>query len=358
VDAQIEFVKDASGAVTALVLHQGGRDQKAPRISDKAVQARSQVNKGVQAFKSALYPAAVEYFKTAVELDPNFITARLYLATAYMQQYIPGADSPDNQQMAKAAYHQFQEVLTRDPKNELAVASIASLLFNEKKLDEANEWYLRLIALNPKNKEAYYTLGVIAWTKAWVVDGEARAKLGMKPEDPGPLKDKKVRAEVAAKNGPIVDEGFKDLDQALQIDPEYDDAMAYENLLYRQRADLEDSPEAYRADIEAADNFFARTLETRKVKAERKCVEEATARSPSVATQAVDIRITNQRSNASKIYWLNQQGERVFYMTLDSGAFYTQPTYSEHPWVATDKDGHCTMFFVATTAPHQEVTIR
>ena len=58
-----------------------------------------------------------------------------------------------------------------------------------------------------------------------------------------------MRAEVAAKNGPIVNEGFKDLDQALQIDPEYDDAMAYENLLYRQKADLEDSPEAYRADI-------------------------------------------------------------------------------------------------------------
>ena len=36
VDAQIEFVKDASGAVTHLVLHQGGRDQKAPRISEKA----------------------------------------------------------------------------------------------------------------------------------------------------------------------------------------------------------------------------------------------------------------------------------------------------------------------------------
>jgi hypothetical protein len=35
VDAQIEFVKDSSGAVTHLVLHQGGRDQKAPRISTK-----------------------------------------------------------------------------------------------------------------------------------------------------------------------------------------------------------------------------------------------------------------------------------------------------------------------------------
>jgi gamma-glutamyltranspeptidase len=386
VDAQIEFVKDASGAVTALVLHQGGRDQKAPRISDKAEasgplpnspqtearsQARVQLNKGVQAFKSALYPAAVECFKTAVELDPTLDTAQLYLAFAYMQQYIPGAESPENMQMATAAYDQFQKVLAQDPKNELAVASIASLLFNEKKLDDANEWNLKLISLNPKSKEAYYTLGVIAWTKAFVSDGEARAKLGMKPEDPGPLKDKKVRTEVAAKNGPIVDAGIKYLDRSLQIDPEYDDAMAYENLLYRQKADLEDSPEAYRADIEAADNFFARTLETRKVKAERNaqpntqvgassptCVEEATARSPNVATQTVDIRITNQRSNASKIYWLNQQGQRVFYMTLDSGAFYTQPTYSEHPWVATDNDGHCTMFFVATTAPHQEVTIR
>ncbi len=34
VDAQIEFAKDEKGAITNLVLHQGGRDQKALRISD------------------------------------------------------------------------------------------------------------------------------------------------------------------------------------------------------------------------------------------------------------------------------------------------------------------------------------
>jgi len=206
--------------------------------SCEKLKARDQLNKGVQAFKNAQYPVAVEHFKTAVELDPEFATARLYLATAYMQQYIPGADSPENMQMATASFDQFQKVLDKDPKNELAVASIASLLFNEKKLDEANQWYLKLVSLNPKNKEAYYTLGVIAWTKALVANGEARAKLGMKPDDPGPLKDKKKREEVASKNAPIIDEGIKDLDKALQIDPEYDDAMAYENLLYRQKADL------------------------------------------------------------------------------------------------------------------------
>jgi len=65
------------------------------------VEIRDQLNQGVQAFKSAQYPEAVEHFKTAVELDPNFPTARLYLATAYMQQYIPGSISPENDQMAR-----------------------------------------------------------------------------------------------------------------------------------------------------------------------------------------------------------------------------------------------------------------
>ena len=234
------------------------------------LRARDQLNKGVQAFKNAQYPQAVERFKTAVELDPTFATARLYLATAYMQQYIPGADSPDNMQMANAAQEQFQKVLDQDPKNELAVASIASLYFNEKKLDEAQKWNEKLVQLNPKDKEAYYTLGVIAWTKTFQPRMEVRAKLGMKPEDPGPIKDKKAREELAAKNGPIVEEGIKDLDKALQLDPEYDDAMAYENLLYREKADIEDSVEAYKADTAKADEWVQKSLDTRKIKAERK----------------------------------------------------------------------------------------
>jgi len=238
--------------------------------SCEKLKARDQLNKGVQAFKSAQYPQAVERFKTAVEYDPGFATARLYLATAYMQQYIPGADSPENNQMAAAAYDQFQKVLAQDPKNELAVASIASLLFNEKKLDEANEWNLKLVGLNPKNKEAFYTLGVIAWTKAFQPRMEARAKIGMKPEDPGPVKDKKVRAELAVKNGPIIEEGIKDLDKALQLDPEYDDAMAYENLLYREKADLEETQQAYNDDTKTADDFVQNSLATRKIKTERK----------------------------------------------------------------------------------------
>jgi hypothetical protein len=69
---------------------------------------------------------------------------------------------------------------------------------------------------------------------------------------------------------PVLNEGIKNLDRALEIDKEYDDAMAYENLLIRERADLLDTPEEYKKDIEIADNWVQKALQTKKIKAERK----------------------------------------------------------------------------------------
>lgn len=246
-------------ACSAIVLLAGG-------AGCQKLRARDHLNKGVQAYKNARYPEAIEHFKQAIALDPSFPTARLYLATAYMVQYIPGAESPENLQFAKNAHDEFLKVLEQDPKNEVAIASIASLYFNQKKFDEASQWYKKLIEVSPNNKEAYYTLGVIAWTKAFQENAEARAKLGMRPEDPGPLKDKKVREQLRQKNLEMIEEGMRNLDKALQIDPQYDDAMAYMNLLYRQRADLQETAEAYKKDVDTADNWVQKTLETKKLK--------------------------------------------------------------------------------------------
>jgi tetratricopeptide (TPR) repeat protein len=238
--------------------------------SCEKLKARDELNKGVQAFKNAQYPVAVEHFKTAVSLDPAFPTARLYLAMAYMQQYIPGAESPENTQMSTAAYDQFMKVLEQDPKNEVAIASVASLFLNQKKWDEAQQWYEKLVAINPKSADSYYSIGFIAWSKFYPAYGTARANLGMKPEDPGPIKDKKVKAELKEKYTAVVENGLKALDKALEINPEYDDAMAYENLLIRERADLMDTAEEYKKQIEIADNWVQKALATKKMKAEKK----------------------------------------------------------------------------------------
>jgi len=239
------------------------------------LKSRSQVNEGVQAFKGAQYPQAVEHFKNAVDLDPTFLSARQYLAVAYYQQYIPGADSPENNQMAQAAYDQFQKVLEQDPKNQLALVSIASLFLNERKWDDAKEWFEKAIAVNPNNADAYYSLGFIAWSKWFPQFGIALASVGMRQEDPGPIKDKKVKEALKEKWEPVIADGLKDLDKTLEINPEYDDAMSYENLLIRERAYLADTKEEYEQQVKVADAWLDKAMTTKKSKEEKKAKQSS-----------------------------------------------------------------------------------
>lgn len=244
------------------------------------LKARDHLNKGVQAFKSSKFNQAVDHFKEAVQLDPEFVTARVYLGMAYFMQYIPGAESPENLQNAQAAKDEFQKVLEREPKNTVALSTLASLHYQQaqgnqpieqkmKRLEEAKVWYERLAAADPQNKEAYYSLGVIAWAKWYPALMGARAKLGMKPEDPGPIKDPKLKEELKAQWSPTIDGGIDNLKKALDIDKEYDDAMAYMNLLVREKADLADTPEQYKAGIDEADKWVQQSLDTKRIKAER-----------------------------------------------------------------------------------------
>jgi tetratricopeptide (TPR) repeat protein len=243
------------------------------------LKSRDDINKGIASFRNAKYGDAVERFKEAAALDPTNENARLYLATAYMSQWIPGADSPENLRFASMAQQEFNTVLEKDPNNTTALASLASIAYNQAaplpadqksaKLDEAGKWYKKLIEADPKNKEAYYSLGVIAWAKWYPALMTARAGLHMKPEDPGPIKDKKVKDELKEKYAAMVDDGIANLQKALDIDKEYDDAMAYMNLLIRERADLVDTPDEYKKQIDVADSWVQRNLDTKKLKAAR-----------------------------------------------------------------------------------------
>jgi tetratricopeptide (TPR) repeat protein len=233
------------------------------------LKARDSLNKGVGAFKNAKYPEAVEYFQRAVDMDPTFPQARLYLATAYFSQYIPGAESPENLEFARKAQDEYQKVLDADPKDELALSSIASLYYHQKKFDEAETWFKKVIAANPKNKEAYYTLGVITWARTFPKHMQARTEAGMKPEEAAPIKDAKVRAKLVETDMPIIDAGIKSLQSALEVDPEYDDAMAYLNLLLRRKADLADDAAGFKKYSDEADTWIAKNLETKKIKQAR-----------------------------------------------------------------------------------------
>jgi len=234
------------------------------------LKARDHLNKGVQAYKNAKYEQAIEHFQQAVSLDPTLINARLYLATAFAQQYIPGADTPDNNRMGEQAIDQYKQVLQTDPKNVNSIKGIAYLYLQMKKFELAKEFYKKASEADPNDPEPYYSVAVIDWTQTYQPRQEERAKLGMKSDDSLAAKDKKVCATVKEKNTANVQEGIDNLNKALQLRPDYDDAMAYLNLMYRERADIQcDDPAARAADLKSAEEWVDKTMATKKAKAEK-----------------------------------------------------------------------------------------
>ena len=244
------------------------------------LKARDLLNKGVAAYKNGQYDTAIEDFKQAKELDPGLMNARLYLATAYASQYIPGAPSEQNVRLGTQAVNEFKEVLQIDPNNLSAIDGIGSILFqmagtpyDPKKFEESKSYHQKHIELKPSDPEPYYWIGVIDWTLAFRANGELRAAynrehVNKQVRDTDPLPPA-LRNEYTGKFGPLVEEGIADLQKAIQIRPDYDDAMAYLNLLYRRKADMVESADERAALLKQADDLVDKVKEIKQKRAEQ-----------------------------------------------------------------------------------------
>ncbi len=234
------------------------------------LKARDQLNKGVNAYRNAQFQSAIEHFKTAVSLDPSLVNARLYLAEAYLNQYIPGGDSPDNVKIAQNAIDAFQDVLQLDSKNSTALASIAQVYYEMKDFDKAKDYQRKRLEIEPNNPEPYYWIGVIDWAIVYPRRMGLRRDLNLvtpkdplKPETLPPLPEKE-RAKLQQSSGQVVDEGIDALKKDIDLKPNDADAYAYLNLLYREKADLEPEESARLQDVKTANGFVQKSLNIRK----------------------------------------------------------------------------------------------
>jgi tetratricopeptide (TPR) repeat protein len=243
------------------------------------LKARDLLNKGVANFKNGQYDAAVEDFKEAKDLDPSLLNARLYLATAYASQYIPGAPSDENVKRGTAAIDEFKGVLEKDANNLSAIDGIGSILFqmsgqpfNPEKFQESKTYHQKHIELKPSDPEPYYWIGVIDWTLAFRGNAEMRTEYNkahinkqIKESDALPAA---VRTDFVGKYGQLVDEGIASLQKAIQLRQDYDDAMAYLNLLYRRKADMVESAEERASYQKQADDLVEKVKEIKQKRAE------------------------------------------------------------------------------------------
>jgi tetratricopeptide (TPR) repeat protein len=207
-----------------------------------SIQARDTLNKGVSAFRNGDYQSAIVLFKQAVDLDPSFTAAELYLASAYAQTFLPGVNSPENLALADNAIESFQRVLRQDPDNTQAMLGLAGMYQNTQKFQDAHDTFLMAAKLDPQNPITFYSVGAIDWMLVF--------------DKKNPLSFGQMSV--------LIEEGLTNLDTALALNPKYEDAMTYKNLLLREKAGLAMDPQEKARLNALADEWFNRALETRK----------------------------------------------------------------------------------------------
>jgi tetratricopeptide (TPR) repeat protein len=244
-------------ALAGMVISMSGCDKLA---------ARDQLNKGVEAYKSAHFEEAINHFQRATMLDPNLPMAKSYLATALGQNVVPGLLTPDNLKTAQQAIDIFQDVLNKDPKDVNSMKQIAGLELNIKRLQDAKGWQKKVLEVDPKDPEAAYTVAVIDWMEAHQNTLNALNPAGLSDDGKGNVKaPKKIMEQLKEQNAPLVSEAEQYLNQALANKPNYDEAMSYMNLIYRCKADMDWGNEAARKDdVAKAEEWSSKAMGTRK----------------------------------------------------------------------------------------------
>lgn len=242
-------------------------------VLDK-LKARDELNKGVRSYKAANFEAAIEHFKLANELDPTLLNAQLYLAIAYRGQCTPGSTAEESKRNCDASIAEFGKILESHPENVTALGYLAQLYYDmagavaatdwaqaSQLFGESKDYRRRLINLDPSNPEHYYSIGVVDWAIAYRQNAEIRRKIGRQQDEPLPAKD---RRELVSLNSEVVEEGITMLKKATELNPNYIDAIAYLNLIYRQKADIVESPREREQWLQAADDMHERYQKLRE----------------------------------------------------------------------------------------------
>jgi TonB family protein len=201
-----------------------------------------------------------------VKVEPANLKAKLLLANTLLQGTGPGAD--DFGALASRARQQYLEVLAVEAGNKQALQGLMLLDTNSKQFAEARKWALKAIQADSTNKDAYYTMGFIDWCTTYPDYVGARLAAGMKQEDPGIILDAGLRQSVRMKHGAELEDGFRMLQIAVQLDPDYSDAMAYMNLLYRIEAGIADTPSQSADFVAKADSWVTQALDAKRRQAQ------------------------------------------------------------------------------------------
>ena len=254
-----------------------------------AIQYRRTMDEGNKLYTAQKYDEAIERYERILQKQPDDWAANYQIAVSNLAMFHPGSTHPKDKEIKEEALKYLEKLMTLQPPDPAAMDKVnnfylslltaageddKAIAFLEKKLastpndvnliaqlagmhakkgnfDQALAYYEKKAQLDPKDKTAWYTVGVVCWERS------NKAGALVAPEE---------RAQ-------IIDRGLQALQKALQIDPEYGEAIAYVNLLYREQAQVLYQAGKFQESQQAtakADEYRARAVELfKKRKAEQ-----------------------------------------------------------------------------------------
>jgi tetratricopeptide (TPR) repeat protein len=247
------------------------------------IKARSEIKLANEAYEHEEYSKALAHYVRARQIDPSFPDLDRLIGYSQIGLYVPDDKSPKNEAHADAAIAELTRYLKKRPDDRIArdalinmylnanrtsqaidyfrnyltshqgdleaVKSIATLYSKQGDFNESLNWYQKITLLDSKNPEAFYVFGVVCYEKV--------AK--NPPQDP-------------AEKMTIIEKGKAALQHAIEMKPDYAEAMAYLNLLWRQQAlvDALTDPVKAQADVKQADDVRNKAIEILKLRKAKK----------------------------------------------------------------------------------------
>ncbi len=254
------------------------------------LQARAKLKEGNALYQQEQYRQALAQFQEGLELDPDATFAWRSVGLTALALYRPGETTPENQRYADLATEAFEKYLQDYPDNEKVREYLLTIYVQSKRFDDALAY---LDENGDPNDPAVARAKVNILTQAQRYDEAGQiAQRTTGPEQPQMLYTIGVATWDQAYRNPalsyeqrnkVVDIGLAALKRALEIKPDYFEAMAYYNLLFREKAKLEMDGAKRLEYLAEADKWMKKAIDLRnrqqeaEKKAAKKAAEEAAA---------------------------------------------------------------------------------
>jgi tetratricopeptide (TPR) repeat protein len=240
------------------------------------LRGRRAVREGNRLFHEGRFGEAVAAYQRAEGLTPGLPTLWRNKGLTCQKMIVPGAKTPQNAEAIACALTSFQRLrelqpadprgdqlyvqtlfdadrfetlveiygarLRKNPADVEAVNGMVQVYSRWNRVEEAVRWYQRKAALQPKDPEAQYAVGVYIWQQLFQRGGgPEQAAFDPRPDPDDPRKGKtppagKLGDITGAQRAALADLGIRYLERAVALRPRYDAAMTYLNLLYRQKS--------------------------------------------------------------------------------------------------------------------------